>query len=123
MSQTLFEKIGGEPAMSAAVDVFYRIVLTDDRVSRFFEDIDMESQHAKQKSFLTMVCGGPSNYSGLDMREGHKNMVLNMGLNDSHFDAVVEDLGKALSELGVADELIGEVAAIAESVRSDVLNK
>ena len=67
---SLYEQIGGEPAMAAAVELFYRKVLSDDRISHFFEDVDMERQSAKQKAFLTMVCGGPSAYSGQDMRKG-----------------------------------------------------
>ena len=35
MSQSLFEKIGGAPAVDAAVDVFYRKVLSDDSISQF----------------------------------------------------------------------------------------
>jgi hemoglobin len=46
-----------------------------------------------------------------------------MGLNDSHFDAVVENLAITLTELGVSDALIGQVAAIAETTRVDVLGK
>ena len=45
------------------------------------------------------------------------------GLNDSHFDAVVENLAATLKELGVGADQIGEVAKIAESVRGDVLGK
>tara|TARA_B110000858_G_C17809687_1_gene480419 strand:+ start:8364 stop:8504 length:141 start_codon:yes stop_codon:yes gene_type:complete len=44
---TLFEEIGGEAAVDAAVNVFYRIVLADERINRFFEDTDMERQAAK----------------------------------------------------------------------------
>ena len=57
------------------------------------------------------------------MRAAHQRLVEEMGLNDSHFDAVMENLGATLKELGVPDELIGEAAAIAESTRSDVLGK
>ncbi|CAG0999414.1 Group 1 truncated hemoglobin GlbN [Gammaproteobacteria bacterium] len=119
---TLFEQLGGEAAVNAAVDIFYRKVLNDDRISRFFEGVDMEKQAAKQKAFLTMAFGGPHNYTGLDMRKGHAHLVA-QGLNDSHFNAVVEDLGATLKELGVSDALIGQVAAIAESTRNDVLGR
>src|SRR6185437_6074078 len=120
--KTLYEKIGGAAAVDAAVDIFYRKVLTDDRISAFFEDVDMDRQSAKQKAFLTMAFGGPHNYTGLEMRRGHAHLVAR-GLNDMHFDAVVEDLGATLKELGVADDLIAQVAAIAESTRADVLNR
>lgn len=120
--KTLFEKLGGAAAVDAAVDIFYRKVLRDDRINRFFVDVDMERQAAKQKAFLTMVFGGPNNYSGLDMRKGHAHL-LKMGLDDSHVDAVIENLGATLKELGVADEDIAQVAAIANSVRDDVLGR
>lgn len=122
MSESLYDKIGGEAAVNAAVDIFYRKVLSDDRISRFFEGVDMDRQAAKQKAFLTMAFGGPNNYSGEDMRRGHAHLVAK-GLNDSHFDAVMENLGATLKELNVPDELIAQAAGIAESTRADVLGK
>lgn len=119
---TLFEQLGGEAAVNAAVDIFYRKVLADYRINRFFDNVDMDKQAAKQKAFLTMAFGGPNNYSGKDMRDGHAKLV-KMGLDDSHFDAVIENLAATLTELGVSAELIGQVAAIAETTRSDVLGK
>lgn len=116
---SLYERLGGAPAVDAAVDIFYRKVLTDDRISHFFDTVDMDTQHVKQKAFLTMVFGGPNNYSGKDLREGHKHMAL----NEVHFDAVVENLAATLKELGVADAEINEIAAIANSVKDDVLNR
>jgi hemoglobin len=120
--KSVYEQIGGEPAMAAAVEVFYRKVLSDDRISHFFEDVDMERQAAKQKAFLTMVTGGPSSYSGRDMRAGHAHLV-KRGLNDTHFDAVAGHLKETLEELGVAAPLVARVLAIAESARADVLNR
>jgi len=120
--RSVYEQIGGEPAMSAAVELFYRKVLSDERISHFFEDVDMERQAAKQKAFLTMVCGGPSAYTGKDMRQGHAPLV-KQGLNDTHFNAVAEHLTATLTELGVAKPLVEQVLAIAESARADVLNR
>ena len=122
ITATLFEELGGPAAVEAAVDHFYRKVLSDDRVSRFFEGVDMDRQHAKQKAFLTMAFGGPHSYTGKDMRAGHAHL-LKMGLDDSHVDAVIEILGATLREMGVREELIAQVAAIAESTRNDVLSR
>ena len=61
---SIYEEIGGAAAVNAAVDIFYRKVLTDDRISHYFESTDMAAQHAKQKAFLTMVFGGPNAYTG-----------------------------------------------------------
>jgi hemoglobin len=119
---SLYDKLGGDAAVDAAVDIFYRKVLSDDRISHFFDDVDMEQQAAKQKAFLTMAFGGPHRYTGLDMRRGHAHLV-ERGLNDSHVDAVLENLTGTLRELNVPEELIGQVAAIAESTRNDVLGR
>ena len=119
---TLYDKIGGAAAVDTAVDIFYRKVLSDYRINRFFDDVDMEAQLVKQKAFFTMAFGGPNNYSGTDMRNAHARLV-KMGLNNDHFDAVMEHLGATMKELNVPDELIAQAAAIAESTRKDVLGK
>ncbi len=119
---TLYDRLGGAEAVNAAVDIFYRKVLADDRVNGFFDNTDMDRQIAKQKAFLTMAFGGPNKYTGKDMRTGHKHLVAR-GLNDSHVDAIIELLGSTLKELGAAPADIAQVAAIAESVRNDVLNR
>ncbi len=116
---SIYEKIGGAGAVEAAVDLFYRKVLADDRISHFFDTVDMDAQIAKQKAFLTMVFGGPNKYTGKDMREAHKHM----SLTEEHFTAVAENLVATLQELGVAEEDINEIAGIAMSVKDDVLNK
>ena len=119
---TLYERIGGAPAVKAAVDIFYDRVLADDRIAHFFEGVDMQRQVGKQRAFLVMAFGGPNTYTGDDMRRGHAHLVAR-GLNDSHFDAVVENLAFTLRELGVGSAAIAEVARIAESVRDDVLGR
>lgn len=117
---TLYERLGGRDAVFHVVDRFYDRVLADSRIRKFFTGVDMERQKGKQRAFLTMVFGGPTKYDGRDMREAHAALV-EQGLNESHFDAVVELLAETLKEAGVGDDDIREVAAIAESVRGEVL--
>ena len=118
MSASLFEQLGGLPAADAAVDVFYRRVLLDPRISHFFDDTDMHAQREKQKAFLTMVFGGPHEYAGKDLRKAHARM----SLDHCHFDAVAEHLQAALEWLEVPAPLVERVLALAGGTRSDVLN-
>ncbi|MHB1397691.1 MAG: group I truncated hemoglobin [Trichloromonadaceae bacterium] len=122
-TETLYEKIGGEKAIDAAVDLFYRKVLADGRIKHFFEGVDMQRQGKMQKNFLTFAFGGPKLYSGQNMRVAHMRLVEEKGLNDSHFDAVLENLAATLRELRVAEELIRQAAAVAETVRADVVGR
>jgi len=122
MSETLYQRLGGGAVVDAAVDLFYRKVLADDRINRFFDDSDMDAQRAKQKAFLTMVFGGPNDYAGRDLRAAHAPLV-EKGLDDEHFDAVAGHLQATLEELGVAANLVDEVITVAASTRDDVLNR
>ncbi len=115
---SIYEEIGGDAAVNAAVDIFYRKVLSDDRIAHFFDTVDMEAQHQKQKAFLTMAFGGPNNYTGKDMRAAHKHM----NLTEEHFNAVAEALVGTLKDLDVPQHLIDQVVAVALSVKDDVLN-
>lgn len=120
MSDSLYERIGGAPAVEAAVDVFYRRVLADSHISHFFDDTDMDAQRSKQKAFLTMAFGGPNEYTGKDLSDAHRDLV-RRGMNDSHFDAVAGHLQATLEELGVPEAETGEVMTIAGGTRDAVL--
>ena len=114
---TLYEQLGGAPAVDAAVDVFYRKVLSDDRVSHFFDDVDMDRQIAKQKSFLTMVFGGPVAYTGKDMRAAHAGRQI----TDADFDALVEDLVAALDHFNVPPREKNDLLGLLAPMRKDIV--
>ena len=118
----LYEQLGGAAAVEAAVELFYKKVLADGRVNHFFQGVYMRRLAGHQKAFLAMAFGGPARYRGQALRQGHAHLVAR-GLNDSHFDVVVELLGQTLAELGVPQPAILQVAAVAELVRNDVLGR
>lgn len=118
IEKSLFDKIGGMNAVNAAVDIFYKKVLTDDSIKHFFNNTDMTTQAGKQKAFLAYAFGAPLAYTGKSMRDAHASMKLNEG----HFSAVVNHLEQTLVELNVPQELINEVLTITETTKSDVLN-
>ena len=119
---SLYDDLGGARALGPVVDSFYQKVLADGRVNHFFDTTDMKRQINKQKAFLSFAFGGPNTYTGKKMREGHAHLV-ERGLNDSHVDAIIELLGITLREFDVPSEKILEVAAIANSVRDQVLGR
>jgi truncated hemoglobin YjbI len=117
---SLFSRLGGSPAVSAAAELFYRKVLNDPLLSSYFDDVDMERQVAKQTAFLTMALGGPNQYTGRDLRTAHAGLT---GISDEHVDRVIGHLAQTLRELGARDEDIRAAGAVAGSVRDDVLNR
>jgi len=96
---TLFERLGGEEAIVAAVDGFYERVMADDVTRPFFVGLDMPAQTRKQVAFMAWAFGGPSQFKGRSLREAHAKLVADKGLSDVHFDAVARHLKETLKEL------------------------
>ena len=121
-SNTLYRRLGGAWAVDVAVELFYRKVVWDKRIAHFFNDVDMDEQIAKLVSFLTMVFGGPSNYSGRDLAEVHRHLVAR-GMTDQHVDVVVDLLADTLRLIGASEEDVAEVVRLTEATRDDVMGR
>lgn len=115
--KTIYEQLGGAPAIDIAVDKFYDRVLADPVVNGFFKNTNMAFQRKHQKNFITFATGGAKVYQGKNMREAHKDM----GLQDIHFDHIKMHLSDTLLELGVQKDLVQSVMDLIETLRNDVL--
>jgi hemoglobin len=119
---SLYERLGGEAAVEAAVVRFYDKVMGDPSLAGFFEHMDLGAQINKQIAFMKMAFGGPNTYTGRDLRTAHAKLVAR-GLGDAHFDAVAKHLSDTLIELGVAQDVRDDVLGIVGSTRQDVLGR
>jgi hemoglobin len=120
MSETLYEKVGGEDAIAKVVDYFYNeLVLKDDTVNHFFQHTDMEKQRGHQAKFISFALGGPNQYSGKSMEKAHEGM----NLKPEHFQAIVNHLHDALAHFGVPETDIDTALTKVASLRDDILYK
>lgn len=122
MAATLFERLGGEEAIIAAVDLFYEKVLADPLLSGFFKPLGSDQLAQKQVAFMAWAFGAPTEYRGKPLREAHAGLVAR-GLGDTHFDAVAAHLRATLEELSVESALIDEALAIVATTRAEVLGR
>lgn len=121
-ANSLYDRLGGEGAVQAAVVLFYEKVLADPSLAPFFAGLDMGKQIEKQIAFMTMAFGGPHAYGGRELRDAHSGLV-KRGLDDSHFDRVAALLGETLSELGVNSTAAAEALALVAGTRDHVLSR
>jgi len=120
---SLYEDIGGEAAVQAAVDLFYSKVMADPQLTPMFDGVDMTAQSRKQKQFFITALSGNTEGAADYMRRAHERLVKEKGLSDSHFDAVAGHLKATLDELGVADQHTQQIMATIGSLRDAVLNR
>jgi len=120
MEDNLYEKLGGEDAISKVVDYFYNeLVLKDEKVNSFFEHTDMEKQRRHQSKFISFALGGPNQYSGQSMAKAHEGM----NLQPDHFNAIANHLHDALAHYGVSEADIDKALTKVASLKDDILFK
>jgi hemoglobin len=116
----LFEHIGGSPAVTELVTRFYDRVLADPHLAPFFPKTDMAALQAKQVMFISMLVGGERRYVGRDLTTTHA-AARAQGLNDRHFDLVLEHFEAALNDMAVDPAFVRELLTRLETTRSAVL--
>jgi len=121
--ENLYERLGGENAIVAAVEIFYSKVTEDTQLAPFFEGLSVEKLNIKMVSFMAWAFGGPEEYKGRDLRTAHKDMVESKGLTDEHFDRVAVHLENTLKDLEIEKSIIKEVITLVAGTRTEVLNK
>lgn len=114
---TLYDDIGGAPAVALAVSVFYHRVTADESLAPWFADIDLDRLVAHQRAFLTVALGGPDLFTGRSMGAAHRGL----GITDEAYESVVEHLAYALLDIGVPHEKVSTVIAGIQPLRAQVV--
>lgn len=114
----VLDRIGGEPALQATVAEFYSRLIVDEKLEKFFRDVDVEKLKTHQFKFLKLALTKiPSTIDVPKLLLDKHARLFDMGLDETHFDVVAGHLVDTLKSLGVSDELVGEVVGIVGPLR------
>ena len=116
---TLYERLGGKPAITAVVDDFVGNVAADNRINGFFAHTDIPRLKMLLVEQITVGTGGPGTYDGRSMKDAHRGM----GVSDADFNALVEDLIKTLNKFKVPAKEQGELLGILGPMKGDIVEK
>lgn len=122
-TNSLWDRLGGEPGVTKIVDDFVNLVAPDRKVD-FFRGGKYKvaaEQVTKMKRELveqiSEASGGPLKYKGPDMKSVHKGM----GITDAQFNAITADLKQALEQNNVAPEDVEKVLNAVGSYRKEIV--
>ena len=114
--KSLYDRLGGQPAVEAVVKDFAGRVLADDRINKKFVKSDADRLVTNLITFVCMATGGPCKYEGQDMKRAHHKM----GVTEGEFNALVGDLVATLDSFKVPEkeknELLGALGPLKEQI-------
>jgi len=115
---SLYDRLGGLPAITAVVDDFMGNVAADERINAHFAAADLTGLRQKLIDLICQASGGPCVYKGLSMKAAHQGM----NLRDQDFDAIASDLKASLDKLKVPAREQGELLGVIGSLRPQIVN-
>jgi hemoglobin len=126
--KSLWDRLGGEPAVRAVVDDFVGRAAKDDKVNFFrkgtageWKPTDAQVATLKQRlvEFVSMASGGPLKYKGRDMKTTHANMAI----TSAEFDALAGDLAASLDHFKVPAKEKNELLTAVAGTKKDIVTK
>jgi hemoglobin len=117
--KTLYERLGGLPAITAVVDDFVGNVARDRRINGFFAKTNIPRLKFLLVQQICQASGGPCLYTGRDMKSAHRGM----GVANRHFDALVQDLGRTLKKFRVPAQEQKELVAALAPLKKDIVER
>lgn len=115
--KSLFDRLGGLPAITAVVEEFVARTTTDPRIQDRFFNTDATELKKLLVEFVCLATGGPCKYSGRTMVDSHAGMEL----VDEEFNALVEDLVAALDKFKVPAKEKGEILGALGPLKPDMV--
>ncbi len=123
-TRSLYDRLGGKPAIQAVASGLVDRILADSRVNGYFVHAaaskeNTDAYKANLADFLCRSTGGPCQYTGPDMMAAHKGR----GITDAAFNAVAEDLTATLDQLKVPEKEKAEVLTLVGGLKPTIVQK
>lgn len=117
--KSLYERLGGAPAIQAVVDDFIGNVAADERINRRFANANIPRLKRMLVDQICEAAGGPCKYTGQSMRAAHAGM----GISEAEFNALVEDLVKSLDKFKVPAQEKSELLGALGAMKGEIVNQ
>jgi hemoglobin len=117
--KSLYDRLGGKPAITAVVDDFVGRVATDSRINGKFADTDIPRLKMLLVEQICQASGGPCTYTGRSMKATHAGM----GVSSEDFEALVGDLVATLNKFKVPEREKNELLGALGPMKKDIVEK
>ena len=117
MSTSLYDQLGGFSSVRKLVSSFYDLVLDNEDVAPFFENISMADLIDHQTKFWAALLGGPASYTDEQLHAIHATM----NVKDNHFETILELAVETLEDAGIDQKHIDAIAKALMAHRPNIV--
>jgi hemoglobin len=117
--KSLYDRLGGKPAIQAVVDDFIGNVAGDARINQRFANANIPRLKTMLVDQICEASGGPCKYTGQNMVDAHRGM----NIRDGEFTALVEDLIKSLDKFKVPAQEKNELLTALGGMKPQIVGK
>ena len=118
MTGSLYQRLGGFAGITRIVDDVMEAHLANPAVKTRFENAkDLDRARRMARDFFCAGAGGPEAYTGKDLLAAHKGM----NISEQEYLAAMDDIVSALAKNGIDQASTGEVIAILDSLKGNII--
>lgn len=114
---SLYDQLGGQPAIEKIVDNFIDEISFDPQIVAHFKDTNIDRFRTKLIEQLCKVSGGPCQYTGDSMEQVHRKM----NITEAEFNRTVDLLIDAMNKAGVNLRAQNQLLARLAPMRGDIM--
>jgi hemoglobin len=121
--KSLYERLGGAYSIATVVDDFIERLYVNDilnanpAIKEARERVPKPGLKFNVTALVCQVTGGPQQYTGRSMKEAHKHL----NITEKEWQAMLADFRKTLDKFAVPQKEQGELIAIVESTKTDIV--
>lgn len=115
--ESIYDRIGGAPAIASVVDRLYDRLLTDPEMHPFFDLVDLGFLKRQQRQFLGQALGGPEIYTGA-LRPAHAHLAI----EQRNFECFLAHFTASLSDIAIEPALIEEILGVVVPLTAHLVN-
>jgi hemoglobin len=123
MSESFFEKVGGEKTFNDLVSHFYALIAVNPVLRPMYPDSDLKAAAERLQMFLIQYWGGPSTYSE---QRGHPRLRMRHApfhIATKERDEWLVCMRQAVDGLTIEDELKSELWNYLEMAANSMVNQ
>lgn len=118
--QSLYERLGGYDGITAFVDNLLPRLQNDSQLGRFWQNRGDDGIAREKQLLIDYLCanaGGPSYYTGRDMKLSHAGMKI----SDDDWSIFFGHAGDTMQALQVPQQECDEIASFVSSLKDDIV--